>query len=484
MGRILVVDGEDKARDEISKALLSLNPQNKLEVFAKFEDLENHFKNLNEEQQLEYYKFDVVILEYTLVNPTEWEARLKDLKSKIPAEASYCFTSYDNVNVNRKHLQQLHARNIFYKPFDTLILKESLNMALKFKTKVSPVEMRPQITQSSVAILKDVELVSICELGFVTMNEGAIAQFTFSKYLSELFTNGKKQSVWAQCILSLEVPNKPGFFINKFQFVGIESGALMHLRRHLQENKHKKAVNGIWKLDNTKSDKKLTVAIIDTKEDKTNKLKSEIESRFSNLKAEYVIVAADKLAKLEKKYDFVVNLNQELDAEELRELFPQDVKMFLLASGPIKEEDLVKNQPFYSDIFTHPMDRSYFYKKIKIFMQDLEFVELPDMMNLATTEKLKALNMVKLTEICELYLNFTYYRELPLETTRQFAFISEDETQIVELPGFCNFTEKSQKKDEHGKEQFLHQFIFWGMTDHYLKQIRIWLLSNYIQKKQ
>jgi len=130
------------------------------------------------------------------------------------------------------------------------------------------------------------------------------------------------------------------------------------------------------------------------------------------------------------------------------------------------------------------MDRSYFYKKLKIFLQDLEFVEPPDMLNLATSEKLKALNMVKLSEICELYLNFDYYRELPLETTRQFAFISEDETQIVELPGFCNFTEKSQRKDENGKDCFTHQFIFWGMTDHYLKQIRIWLLSNYIQKKQ
>jgi len=484
MGRILVLDSEDKARDEISKALLSLNPQNKLEVFANFEDLENHFKNLKEDEQPEYYKFDLLILEYTLVNPPEWEAKLKDLRGKTPEGASVCFTSYDNVNVNRRHIQQLHARNIFYKPFDPLILKESLNMAMKFKARVTPVEMRPQITQSAVAILKDVELVSICELGFVTMNEGAIAQFTFSKYLSELFANGKKQSVWAQCILSIEVPNKPGFFINKFQFVGIENGALMHLRRHLQENKHKKAVNGIWNLANHKSEKKLTAAIVDTKEDKLNKLKTELESRFSNLKADYVLVDPAKLSKLDKMYDVALVMNPELDGDEVKKIFNSDTKLFLMANGALKEEDLVKNQPFYSDIFTHPIDRSYFYKKLKIFLQDLEFIEPPDILNLTTSEKLKALNMVKLTEICELYLNFNYYRELPLETTRQFAFISEDETQIVELPGFCNFTEKSQKKDENNKEQFIHQFIFWGMTDHYLKQIRIWLLSNYIQKKQ
>src|SRR5690606_21337817 len=120
---------------------------------------------------------------------------------------------------------------------------------------------------------------------------------------------------------------------------------------------------------------------------------------------------------------------------------------------------------------------------LKIFLQDLEFSEVPDMLCIATAEKLKALTMVKLTEICELYVNFSYYRELPLETTREFAFISEDETQMVELPAFCNFKEKSKLKDEHNKDSYLHQFIFWGMTDHYLKQIRIWLLSNYIEKK-
>ena len=116
-------------------------------------------------------------------------------------------------------------------------------------------------------------------------------------------------------------------------------------------------------------------------------------------------------------------------------------------------------------------------------MQALDYNEPPDLLNISTTEKLNALTMVKISEICELYVNFTYYRELPFETFREFAFIGEDENQIVELPGFCNFSEKSQKKDE-GKEIFNHQFVFWGMTDHYLKQIRMWLLSNYISKKQ
>jgi hypothetical protein len=484
MSKILVVDGEDKAREEISKALLSLNPQNKLEVFANFEDLELHFNNLNEEEQKEYFNFNLVILDYMLVLPAAWEVKLNDLKKRNSVEASFCFTSYDNVKISRKHIRQLHMRNIFYKPFDPLILKESLNMALQYKSRVSPVEMRAQVTESHVAILKEIELVSICELGFVTMNESSIDRLKYSKFISELFLNNKKQSVWAQCIMSLEVPNKPGYFINKFQFIGIESGALMHLRRYLKENQSKRVANAVWNLQNNDNAKVISMAIINTKEDNLNNLKSEIESRFKNTKVDYITIDSNtKNEAAVLTYDCVINLNPELEYDFFKNRFSADTKIFLLSDILLNDEKLQKYLPFYADIFNYPMDRSYFFKKLKIFMQELEYKEPPDMMNITTTEKLKALTMVKISEICELYLNFTYYRELPIETSREFAFIGEDESQIVELPGFCNFAEKAQQKED-GKEVFTHQFIFWGMTDHYLKQIRIWLLSNYIQKKQ
>ena len=479
------MEEEEKARGEISAALLSLDSENKLEVFAKLEHVDAHLKTLTEDEQLTYYNFDLMVLDYNLVPAADWEAKLAALRSKNSVEnASLCFTAFDNVQVSRKHIHQLHARNIFYRPFDPLILRESLNMAMKFNTTVTPIEMKPQVTNSKVAILKEVELVSICELGFITMNERAIEKYSFSKYMSPLFKNDKKLSVWAQCILSVEMPNKPGVYINKFQFVGIESGALMHLRKHLQENKHKKAAGGVWNLQSTGSDKKVNIAIVDVKDEKMAKVKSDLESRFSNVKVDAIILDPRDSKPVGTHYDFVINLALNLNPKDFKRKFSAETRHFLMAGEAINEEKLERLQPFYSDIFTHPLDKSYFYKKLKIFFQDLDFAEVPDMLNIATGEKLKALNMVKINEICELYINFLYYRELELETSREFAFISEDETQMVELPGFCNFKEKIKHRDEKNNPVYMHQFIFWGMTDHYLKQIRIWLLSNYIQKKQ
>lgn len=484
MSRILVIDSEDKARDEIARVLLALNPQNAVEAFARFEELEHHFKNLPEDKQQDYFTFDVFIFDYGLIAATEWENKIKEFKQRNKVDANFCFTSYDNVNVNRKFILQMHARNIFYKPFDELILKESLNIALKPKTAVKPIEIQPQVTQSVVAMLKEIEIVSICELGFVTMSEGAIPVGSYTKYLSELFTNGKKQTAWAQCILSLEIPSKPGFFINKFHFIGIESGALMSVRRYIHVNKHKKQAHGIWNLNNTESEKTLHIAIIDVKEEGEIKLKSEIESRYKNVKVDNVKIDPSAVGEtLPTTYDAVINMVPELEFDDFKNLFSSEVKKFIFLSeipGDEKISELVLN---YSDIFIQPLDRSYFYKKLKLFLPDLVNNEVPDLINLTSAEKLKALTMVKISEICELYVNFIYTRELPMETFREFAFIGDDEGQIVELPAFCNFSEKDKKKDD-GKDVFFHQFVFWGMTDHYLKQIRIWLLSNYIKKKQ
>lgn len=483
MSKVLVIDRDPKSIDEIKKALLSINPSHKIESFTKFEELEQTYKNLSETDQNTYFSFDLIIFDYSLIEASQWELVFTNIKKRNTNEVIFCFTTFDNAAVNRKHILNLHAHNIFYKPFDALILKESLNIALKNNLAVKPLEMKEQTTQSYVAILKEVELVSICELGFVTMNERAIERYSFSKYLSELFYHGKKQSVWAQCIMSIEVPNKPGFFINKFQYVGIETGSLMNLRRYLQDNKHKRINSDVWNLTGGNKSQTVNIALIDNKEEKLNKMKSDLASRFTNVKVDFLkIDSSNSNKKFATNYDCIINLNSEIKIEEIKSRFNENAILFLIANKPIGENELKKLQPDYSDIFNHPFDRSYFYKKIKIFVQDLQYTEPTELLNLNTSEKLKAINMVQLSEICELYLNFTYHRELPKGTFREFAFIGEDENQIVELPGFCSFAEKSKIIKEKSGQEFFHQFIFWGMTDHYLKQIRMWLLSNHIQQ--
>jgi len=159
--------------------------------------------------------------------------------------------------------------------------------------------------------------------------------------------------------------------------------------------------------------------------------------------------------------------------------------MTILFTDKMVTDDQFKELlPAYQDIFKQPLDRSYFYKKLKTHLPDLQFVEIPDVINITSNEKLKSTNLVKLSEICELYLIFSYHRELPKQSYREFAFITEDENQMIQLPAFCSFSQKAAAEPGSSAASFSHQFTFWGTTDHYLKQIRLWLLHNYIEQNQ
>ena len=89
---------------------------------------------------------------------------------------------------------------------------------------------------------------------------------------------------------------------------------------------------------------------------------------------------------------------------------------------------------------------------------------------------MKSTNLIKISEISEVYVVFNYARELTPKSSREFIFITEDETTLVEIPAFCHYVEPAQGE----KGMFLHQFMFFGMTDHYLKQIRLWIMQDYI----
>lgn len=484
MSRVLLIDNEIKSIDEIKKILLSLDP---FCVIESYDSLQKFEKDASAAEP-EFFKFNLILIEYQLAKFNEWEAKLSYLKSKVPVESVICFTSYDAPTVSRKHILNLAPFNLLYKPYDPLILKESLNMALKtsenLKEQIKPFEMKPQPSTAFVGILKDVDIVSICDLGFVTENTTQIPINNFSKYYSKLFSHEKKQSVWAQCIQSELKPGTTDTFTSKFHFVGIEAPVLMQLRKYLQENKSRRAKTTVWNFADNKISRKLSIALINVSESQSQ-LKKDIEEHFKNVTVEVLVIDVKTSPEpMTGDYDCVINLDPELGIDALKAMFKPEVVCLLLAERPITDEQFKELLPVYRDIYRLPLDRSYFYKKLKTLLADLQCTELPEVINITSSEKFKATNLVKLSEICELYLIFTYHRELPKQSYREFAFITEDENQMIQLPAFCSFTKKADPEPGSQVSGFEHQFNFWGMTDHYLKQIRVWLLHNYIEKNQ
>lgn len=484
MSRVLLIDNEIKSTDEIKKILLALDPQCAIETYDSLEKFEKEAATGSSD----FFNFNLIIIEYQLAKFNEWEAKLADLRSKVPAETVICFTSYDAPGVNRKNILNLAVFNLLYKPYDPLILKENLNMALKtsenLKEQIKPLEMKPQASTAYVGILKEVDIVSICDLGFVTQSETQIPLNNFSKYYCKLFSHDKKQSIWAQCIQSELLTGSNNTYVSRFHFVGIESAVLMKLRKHLQENKSQRVKSTVWSFADSTVNRQLKIAVIDGAESQPQ-LKADIEEHFKNVTVDILAFDPDKQSeKQTTTYDGVINLNPALGHEALKAMFNDNIIPILFTDKPVTDDQFKELLPVYRDIFKLPLDRSYFYKKLKTLFPDLQCIESPEVINITSSEKLKATNLVKLSEICELYLIFSYHREIAKQSYREFAFITEDENQMIQLPAFCSFSQKAAAEPGSAKASFTHQFTFWGTTDHYLKQIRLWLLHNYIEQNQ
>ena len=491
MARYLVIDHEEKAIDFISEALKSIDPQCQIEAFTSEKDFDEKITSLivddNRSAVDIYFDFDTIILDHSLNNNKDWAVKIQELKNQnAKKDAPIIFCGYEEGHsTSIQHLKLLDIYNFIFKPFDMLILKESINIAAKPQKRAQTLEIKSQQASSMVASLKQVDMQSISELGFVTLSDSMIPQNGLAKYFSPLFVNGKKQSIWAQCLVSLPHPQKPGIFINKFQYYGPDQTFLNIIRKYVRDHKADETSSALWNFNPPKEINQQKMAVIGIDNDETKNYIQDIKAHYSNLDVELVKIDAQaKTATQVYNHSIVLNLT-EIKHDSLLNFFSKTATYILILQNQIKDEDYEAHASVYRDIFVKPLDRSYFYKKLKIHINTLKEIDQSHLMNVTSKEKMKVANIVKISEICELFVTITYARELPFKSFREFVFIGEDETQAIELPGFCHFVDKTgASKGQDGKMSITHQFVFFAMTDHYLKQIRLWLLQNYISKNQ
>lgn len=484
MGRYLIVEPEERSLQLIQESLMGLDKDAHLEIFKDFKSLDSHIEQLKDAEKNNFWNFDLFILEHSLYNHPEWVEKIPALHAKNQKKAALFLTGYDNTFTALKYIRALDVYNFLFKPFDPLILKESLNIGVNIGKKVSPIEIKSQSLSAYVAFLKEIELQSISEMGFVSLSDTEIRQGSTTKYFSPLFAYGKKRSAWAKCLISLPHPQKPGVFINKFHFYGADQTFLNNLRRYIQANKSNNTSSALWSFAPPKNARTLKMAIVSADSIENQNFAEDIKNHYKNLHVE--IVKIDPEAKSTSPpfdHDIVLNLS-EIKFETISPYFDPKT-IYLWITSPFADEDQLKEQSSnYHDIFCSPLDRPYFYKKLKIHNPDLDEINQSSIVNITSHEKIKAANKVKISDPSELYVNILYPRELPLGDFREIVFLSEDEGQTVELPATCHFVEKSKNSEPQAGPTFFHQFVFFGMKDHLLKQIRLWLLQRYIAENQ
>jgi len=484
MGRYLIIDTEEKSIELIKENLGMIDAQSILETFTSLTSLKQVLQNKTSEEQKLFWSFNLIILDYTMLEPKIWTEEIENIKKQNTQDFVFLFTGYDDPGLSFKHVRSLGAYNFLFKPYDPLILKESLNIATQIGKRVQSIEMKPQEASAFVGLLKEVDLQSISELGFVTLSDGELPLNTISKYFSPIFLLDKKQSVWAQCLVSLPHPQKPGTFINKFQFIATDLNFLNHIRRFVQNHKQAETSSALWNFNQPQSTVIIKVAIVALENDDTHLFTQAVHDHFENVQAEIIKLDPNKKNAAEiLDHDIVINMT-DIKFDNIKSYFKENAQFFLVSPSTLKEDDLKILSSQYRDMYSQPFDRYYLFKKMKIHTHDLRQKEPTHLINVSTREKMKAALKVKISDICEVSVNFIYNRELPLRTFREFIFLTDDETKLTELRGICHYTEKAQSTEPGAGPSFFHQYMFYGMTDHYLKQIRIWLLQNYIVTHQ
>ncbi|MFZ3231094.1 MAG: hypothetical protein WA160_12880 [Pseudobdellovibrio sp.] len=485
MGLFIVVESDIKVNQQINEAISSLDKQ---AVIKNYLDLKELYADLATNKIKD--DISLAIIEFSNKKITEWPVEIFEFFKKfandefpgLNSDFKILFSSFDDEKLNHRTLLLMPAYNFVFKPLDELILKETINAALNFKSKLAPIELKSTKSSSSIGILKVVELFSVSELGFTTYSDVQLVEGSVSKYFCTIFNHERKRSAWAQCLRSFAHPKKANCFVNQFQFYGVDTAFLMTVRKFIVQQKNQKTSEFALDLTADEATLKIKIGLLAMDLETAAKLQEDLLHHFKN--AEVEIIHFSKAEDLADKTvlqtcDTVLNLSEILP-EEFIKLTKPNAKLFWLNSKMENEELRKELALVYKDLQYLPLDRSYLYKKLKIHHPELLEKEVSTFLTVTTSEKMKSANLIKISEISEIFVNFNYARELPPKANREFIFISEDETNLVELPAFCHFSEPMKSE----KGVFFHQFVFFGMTDHFLKQIRLWITQDYILKNK
>ena len=484
MGRYLVIENEPKLFGLIQESLKAIDNSADVVHFDNLIIYEKKITELKDEEKAEFFKFNLHLINLADQPPKLWKGILDKIKSQrgLP-DSPICVSTYESKGTSLSFLKQLEVFNIIFKPFDPLILKETINLSLQVGKLASPVEIKPQKSSAFIAVLKEVELESISELGFLTISDAAVPLMGLTKYFSPLFTVGRKQSVWAQCLVSAPHPSKPNYFINKFQFYYVKKDFLNQVRKYVNSLKPQETSSKIWNLEVVSKTPKIKIAMVAAHTPEADGYKKDLQSHFGNLEIDFLDYSVIESWEKFYDYDWVINAS-DLQHDQIKSYFKETTKYFWMPLSDLKEDVLKDLAAIYVDIYTQPHDRSYFYKKLKNHIPELAPKEAPYLLNVTCHEIIKAANTIKVSEVSEVFINFHYSRELDVNSFREFIFLAGTDDTAIEIPAFCQFKEKAQNTQPGDKNIFFHQFIFYAMTDHFQKEIRIWLLHNYISQNQ
>lgn len=202
-----------------------------------------------------------------------------------------------------------------------------------------------------------------------------------------------------------------------------------------------------------------------------------IEIKMSRITTEEKISYIKSRSPLPSKIDIVIAsdafMTQIIDGN----LYPE-AKKFLVSKDPVSDKEKKRWSFLVQDIFVVPVDRNYLVKKLYLAFVE-RFTWTVKQFN-GTKKEIQSAQQIQIDEISEAGIVFKYHRPLTIGSFRRFYLWTPNELELRDYHASCNYFDEFKE----GKNvTYNHHFVFFGMKDFYLKNIRLWVRENYILSK-
>jgi hypothetical protein len=158
------------------------------------------------------------------------------IRKKICSESDptrLVLTAFEGPDFDLRQIMDPAISNIFFKPFDPLILDQQLHYALKGHHPPSQAFVHKVQTSEEVEMTKEAHLEAVGDVGFVTRSPREIQVGQVSKYYGDAFRATGRIHVMARCLGSEKHPDIEGEFRVWFSYFGIPSSQISEIRRNL-----------------------------------------------------------------------------------------------------------------------------------------------------------------------------------------------------------------------------------------------------------
>lgn len=516
-----IIEIDKQIKEEIQSTLSQIDSQLKVFTFSNLEEfhkftlgLIEKMKDTSNKSNSEKIELKLVIGDIAFLGPSYFT--LVEKIKNLFIRRGFCteqdptqiiLTAFNSPNLDHRQIESKVINNVIFKPFDKAILKQHLAVALNGHKIVRESSVFKQKVTATAEMLKEVPLIEFSELGFKTKSNRFIPPNNISKYYGNHFSPNGKSSVFARCKKCEPNPNNPNEYFASFEYYDLSNDKSKFLRQSLFKDhdieipsnlKNEKPPSSASK--NTSPTKEMYSLVMITEPNNKSELELQeiLNSRFSNV-ITFVFDDVEKFFEYFKNsitfinaifvsQSFISKENTEKWKEALNKLRQNNLKIktkdfdlhfITLNNKEFSEKEKRSYCDFIYDTIHTPIDRIYLYKRaIQWFPNIVSRQEEIVINHKSTNEVFSVANPVDLVEVSEAGLSIKYYREISYSSFRRFRLnrINAGDEGLELLASCYSYETASGTTVNH--------FVFFGITDHYLKFIRKWILDCHIVTKQ